>query len=141
MFGRASREAPAGPGKLDLGEITPEGAAHINAALKAAGIDGDVSGYRMEVDAYAARHAFKGHGSAARESPRGQIALTPDNWAMIPDVRSAPDRNDYLGGASSRPPMFGILKRVNGHILLIEQARTGRNTLAVVQMCKIQAPK
>ena len=77
------------------------------------------------------------------EIDRSRAELPAFLWPlMIPDVLSAPDRIDYFGGASSgRPPMFGILKRINGHVLLVEETRTGRNTLAVISMRKFQAPR
>lgn len=136
MFARVMASPPAEPGKLTLGEVTPEGAARINAALRAAGVEADVTGYRHEVDAYAARHAVKQHGNPDSESARGQIALTAEDWAMIPDVLAAPDRVDYAGRTGIGREGISVLKRINGHMLVIEEVRTGRGTLAVTSVWK-----
>jgi hypothetical protein len=42
--------------RIDLGPVTPEGAQHIHSVFHAAGVDIDVSGFRHQVDAFAARH-------------------------------------------------------------------------------------
>jgi hypothetical protein len=136
MFENAAVNPPESPGPFPLGEVTPEGAQRINQLMRDAGIDADVTGYRHEVDAYAARHAFKEHGSAATEVSRGQVPLTADDWASIPDVLAAPDHVDYVGRTHVGRESIGYWKRVDGHILYIEEVRSGRGTLAAVTMRK-----
>jgi len=140
-FARATRESPAEPGKITLGEIPDEGVQRINEALRQGGVPGDVSGYHHEVDNYAARHVFKEHGAASTEALRGQVAITADDWAMIPDVLAAPDRVDPLRPRRAGAPAIAVLKRVNGHLLLIEEQRTGRRVLAVASMRKYRIGK
>jgi hypothetical protein len=136
MFTRAVQGPPAEAGKLELGPVTAEGAARINAVLQRAGIDADVTGYRHEVDAYATRHAVKQHADPDREVPRGQSAITAEDWAMIPDVLATPDRVDYAGRTGVGREGISVLKRINGHMLVIEEVRTGRQTLAVTSVWK-----
>jgi hypothetical protein len=101
-----------------------------------AGHAADVSGARHEVDAYATRHTFKEHGSAAREEPRGQGAVTAEDWAMIPDVLASPDHMEYVGLSRVGRDTIGYRKAVNGHVLYIEEVRTGRHTLSAVSLRK-----
>ncbi|HXW25608.1 MAG TPA: hypothetical protein VEK73_12765 [Xanthobacteraceae bacterium] len=136
MFEGVTAGPPQSPERLPLGEVTAEGAQRINQLLREGGIDADVTGYRHEVDADAARHAFKRHGSAATEEPRGQIPLTADDWELIPDVLAAPDHMAYIGPTRRGREAIGYWKRMDGHIFYIEEVRTGRGTLAAVTMRK-----
>jgi hypothetical protein len=139
MFEGVRLEPPKQNSVIDLGFVTPEGAAHLNTLFRGAGVDLDVSGFRHTVDTYAAQHSFTRHGSAASEVPRGQIPLTADDWASIPDVLATPDLVRYLGRTSVGRESIGYWKRVDGHILYVEEVRTGRRTLAAVSMRKYRA--
>lgn len=127
-FARVMQAAPTDAEKLDLGEITPEGAAQINALLRQRGIDTDVSGYHHEVGAY-----------AAREASRGQLPLTAEDWAAIPDVLSAPDRVAYVERTRQGRDGIGYWKQINGHLLYVEEVRTGRRSLTAVTMRKFSS--
>jgi hypothetical protein len=139
MFEGVRLEPPKQNSVIDLGFVTPEGAAHLNTLFRGAGVDLDVSGFRHTVDTYAAQHSFTRHGSAASEVPRGQFPLTADDWASIPDVLATPDLVRYLGRTSVGRESIGYWKRVDGHILYVEEVRTGRRTLAAVSMRKYRA--
>jgi len=138
MFEAVRRGPPKDMQRIDLGPITPEGAARVNGLLRDGGVQADVSGFRHEVDVYAARHSFTKHGNPAVEEPRGQVALTADDWATIPDILSAPDHMAYLGRTDVGRDTIGYWRRVNGHILYLEEVRTGRKTLAAVAMRKFK---
>nr|ACF98019.1 hypothetical protein [uncultured bacterium 878] len=137
-FAQASEGPPKGKQSLVLGPVTTEGAQRINALLAEKGIKADVSGYVHEVDAYAARHAFKEHGSVKSEAPRGQLQVTSEDWALIPDILAAPDRVKSIGKTKIGRDLIGCSKQVNGHVLYVEEVRTGRNTLMAVSMRKYQ---
>ena len=136
MFESVSREPPRDNKIVDLGMITPEGAARLNGLLREAGIETDVAGFRHTVDSYSARHSFRSHGDAAREEARGQLPLTSEDWAMIPAVLSSPDEISILKPTSPGLEAIGYSKRVNGDILYIEEVRTGRQTLSAVTIRK-----
>jgi phage-Barnase-EndoU-ColicinE5/D-RelE like nuclease3 len=138
MFEGVRLAPPKEHSVIDLGFITPEGAAHLNTLFRGAGVDLDVSGFRHTVDTYAARHVFKEHGDSEIEGQRGQAALTSDDWAMIPDVLAAPDHIAYLGRTDLGRDGIGYWKRIDGHIIYVEEVRTGRQTLAAVTMQKFK---
>jgi hypothetical protein len=128
-----------GPGSkqpIILGQVTPEGVEQINALFAKEGINIDVTGYAHEVDAYAARHTVRRHGSAATEAVHGQMAVTAEDWARIPDVLANPDHMSYLGVTARDKEAIGIWKQVNGHALYIVETRTGAGTLAATSMQK-----
>jgi len=51
----------------------------------------DVSGFTRVVDNYGVRHTIKQHGDQAKESKRGQLAVTLDDFGLIPLITSQPD--------------------------------------------------
>lgn len=139
MFDSASREPPKQNETVDLGMITPEGAARLNGLLREAGIETDVAGFRHTVDAYSARHSFTAHADPLREGARGQVALTADDWTMIPAVLSSPDKISVVGPTALGREAIGYWKRVNGYIFYVEEVRTGRETLSAVTMRKYKS--
>jgi hypothetical protein len=127
---------PAGP-VTKLGPLTPEGQAHLNTLLKDAGIELDLSGYDHIVTKDAARHAFKNHGDAAMEADRGQLPVTANDWASIPEILSSPDGIE-LSPRSSRSGriVFIYTKQMDGYVTYLEEVRTGKRALASVTMWK-----
>jgi len=128
-----------GPGSkqsINLGPVTPQGVQRINALFAKEGIDVDITGYSHEVDAFAARHTVKEHSSAATEAARGQLPVTADDWARIPDVLEAPDYVGFLGIADRGGEAIAVCKQVNGHVIYIVVTRTGAKTLAAKSMEK-----
>lgn len=51
----------------------------------------DLSGYERILDNYGVRHTIKQHGNAKAEESRGQIAVTLDDFVLIPLIVSDPD--------------------------------------------------
>src|SRR5262249_3397962 len=119
MFDDAIREPPKENKIVDLGMITPEGAARLNGLLRDAGIETDVAGFRHTVDSYSARHSFTRHGDLATEEARGQLAVTPEDWAMIPAVLSSPDLIEVLPRRINVRDAIGYRKNVDGYILYL----------------------
>jgi hypothetical protein len=133
---QVARKGPGSKQFIRLGPVTAEGVARINAIFAKEGIDIDVTGYLHEVDAYAARHTIKGHGSKMAEAARRQLPVTAKDWALIPDILAAPDHIAYLGRADNGGEIIVVGKQVNGHVLYLAVARTGRRTLAAHTMEK-----
>jgi phage-Barnase-EndoU-ColicinE5/D-RelE like nuclease3 len=138
LFEEAIREPPRENKIVDLGMITPEGAARLNGLLREAGNDLDVSGFSHTVDSYSARHSFTRHGDRAKAEMQGQVPLTSDDWAMIPTVLSSPDSIKLVGQTRHGLVSIGYWKRVDGLIYYIEEVRTGRATLSAVTMQKFK---
>jgi len=138
-FEAATQGGHSEPRTIMLGDVTPEGAVRINALLRGSGIDLDVTGFVHVVHPDAAKHAVKEHGDASREVSRGQLPITADDWAAIPDVLASPDRIEYLGQSRRGPERLGYWKQINGTLFYVEEVRTGRRTLAAVTMWKSRA--
>lgn len=97
----------------------------------------DVSGYTHIIDNYAVRHTLKNHGDASRELARGQLPVTADDLAKLPEIIRNPDSVDYAGKTDQGRHAVIYRKQVNGHVLTVEEARTGRKQLAFVSMRKV----
>lgn len=67
--------------KFIIGDIGEEEAAGLLALTSI-----DVSGFVRIVDNFGVRHAFKKHGHPATEEPRGQIAISPNDFEFIQSV-------------------------------------------------------
>lgn len=119
---------------LLLGRVTADGAASINAVLKAAGHDIDVSGFMHTADEYAARHTFKEHGNQAIEAARGNIAITADDWGRIPDILAAPDRVEYAGLNKIKNPVIRFTKFDGEQTYYVEEVLKGRSRLAAATL-------
>lgn len=109
-------------------------------AAKAAGFD--ISGYRHTADLYSIRHAIKQHGNQAKEEARGQVALTDEDFAALPDALMNPDQI-ILGTKNERGQnqVFSVKRLADGTLLVIEEVRTGRRALAVQSMRKLPGAK
>ena len=70
-----------------LGKVPEETARRV---LDDTGVD--ITGYNAVIPSDAIRHMFKTHGNAATENARGQIAISPEAAARIPEVLADPDR-------------------------------------------------
>ena len=109
--------------------------AKVNQALKDAGSAADVSGYSHQVDAHAARHVSSEHGDAAKEAPRGQRPVGPDDWARIPEIVANPDHVAVVGTTARGQEVIGFWKREpNGMTLYVEEVRKGAKVLAANSM-------
>ncbi len=109
----------------------------VNAA-KAQGLD--IAGAEHVVDTSAVRHIQKNHGKAAVETARGQVAVTPQDLARIPELVGDPDR--VIFGTANRlgRPQIGYVKTLeDGSMLYLEEVRAKRNQLAAVSLRKYPA--
>ncbi len=57
----------------------------------------DISDYERVIDNYGVKHAFKKHGNPKTEEPRGQIAITADDFEKIPEIVENPDKVEDVG--------------------------------------------
>jgi len=71
--------------EINFGEVA-------NAALIKGQTGIDLAGYERTLDNYGVRHTIKKHGNELAEAPRGQIAVTADDFDLIPLITSEPDR-------------------------------------------------
>ncbi|MDR0458641.1 MAG: hypothetical protein LBH10_06425 [Burkholderiaceae bacterium] len=113
------------------GKVTPRVA---EIAKEKTGVD--IADYQHFADMFALRHALK-HGDAAQEAKLGQLAVTDKDIAAIPDVVGHPDLVVYAGKTKiGRDAIASIKKLDDGTILVVEEIRTSRQTLALTSMRK-----
>lgn len=82
----------------------------------------DIRNYNVILPSDAVRHMFKNHGNPIVENARGQISLTPDIAAQIPEILSAPDkvRLSDKKDAMNRPTL--IFEKLMGDYYITAQA-------------------
>ncbi len=100
----------------------------------------DIDGFTHTVDVSAINHIKKRHGDAEAEKARGQIAITEDDVAAIPDILQSPDKVVFGLKTARGQDIIGYVKTfADGTTFFVEEARTGRHDLAAVSMRKYPA--
>lgn len=125
---------PADDSKITLQygtEIHPS----VAQAFKAAGVD--TTGFAQVIDADHVRHIFSEHGNAATELARGQVPVTPEDFAKLPTVMASPDSVEPSGLTGSGQPAVLIKKQIGNDVYVVQEARTGRKQLAITSMWKV----
>lgn len=91
-------------------------------------IDGS---YIHSIDSYMMRHAMKEHGDAQRERSRGQIALTEEDFKLVPVIINNPDYVVFGNKNKRGQDLIVYVKNLpDGSTLYFEEVRTGRRKLA-----------
>ena len=120
---------------VDFAPVTAEVAARIkeNAGL-------EVSGYVHSLDESGARHIHDEHGDPETEAARGQIAITEEDFARLPEIVSAPD-DVYAGEtlADGTPTVIFKKRMEDGTVYYVQEARKGRKKLAAKTLWKTRS--
>lgn len=95
----------------------------------------EVGGYTHSLDNFAVRHILGQHGNPGTEEPRGQVAVTSEDIARIPEIVSEYDSVERMGEVPG-PPRILYAKRYDGTTYYVEEQRTGLRELAAVTMWK-----
>ncbi|MBI3398887.1 MAG: hypothetical protein HY026_06625 [Deltaproteobacteria bacterium] len=98
-----------------------------------------MTGYKRVIDNYAIRHAMNEHGDPKTEEPRGQIALTKEDFQRIPDIVENPDKVESAGKSALGLDVIRYIKKDNGIIYHIEEIRKGRRHVPFLSMYKTKA--
>lgn len=119
-------------------KVAPVSDGQANLIAQHTGVD--VAGYEHSIDMYAVRHTLGRHGEAAVESSRGQLPLRREDIEAIPSVVTSPDAA-LLGMTNPRGQQnIGWIKRMpDGTVLVVEEIREGRRTLAMASARKYPA--
>ena len=139
LVGRVARGETKGNVKdeVDLGPVTPELSARIAEAYRVAGRDPiSLEGFSFRVDAGGVRHAKNSHGDPAKEAARGQIAVTDEDFELIPQIIDNPD--DVKFGGVTRKGLDVVIfeKTIGDKLFFAVQVRTGRRNLSLATMFK-----
>lgn len=117
-----------------LGDVSKN---NIDAVKQNTGID--LTGYERVIDSSGIKHILKHHGDEAVEAKRGQIAITRDDIARIPEIVESPDDIKYVGENKQGLPAIRYQKNINGVIYYFEEVRGGRKHVASDTMYKRKA--
>ena len=110
-----------------LGLLTSDQAAQVQAATGT-----DVGLFDFALDAPAVLHVQEKHGNADTEARRGQVAVTADDYALLPQLLNAPDSIKYDGtsGVGRAVLLFEKLIGPRRYVAAFE-VRNGRKMLAL----------
>ena len=87
------------------------------------------------------RHMFKSHGDPKVETPRGQIAVTRQDIAQIPEIIAASTAAVHSGKSGNVQTIRYYLDNAeNGTTTVVDEVRTGRKRLIPVQIMKFKTP-
>lgn len=102
----------------------------------------DISEYHHTADMFSIRHTLNQHGDEKKEAKRNQIPITDGDFSTLPDVVMNPD-SVILGLKNSRgqDQVFSVRAMPDGTLLVAEEVRAGRKTLAFVSMRKVPGAK
>jgi len=92
-------------------------------------------------DASTVRKVLKDHGDDAAEAKQGQSGVTTDDYALIPQIISDPDKIEDAGKSDVGRPIVRVIKRIGDvtYVLAVE-VRSGRQMLALQSMWKVGRP-
>ena len=97
--------------------------------------------YDWAFDAYTVRKVLKDHGDDAAEAKQGQTGVTIDDYALLPQIISNPDKIEEAGKSDVGRPIVRVIKHIDGvtYVLAVE-VRSGRQMLALQSMWKVGRP-
>jgi uncharacterized membrane protein YbhN (UPF0104 family) len=102
----------------------------------------EIAGFHHCIETAAVRHIHihTKHGNAAAEARRGQIAITFDDFARIPDLLNAPDKIIFGATGRRNQNIIAYIKELpDSTVMYLEEVRTGRRELATISMRKYPA--
>lgn len=102
---RATRDAVA---VIEVHVIAP--VRNASAISKAVGIS--VTGYAVVLENGTARHTLRRHGDARAEARRGQLAVTEDDFALLPQILCEFDRVEAADATKQGVPQARFHKRI-----------------------------
>lgn len=94
----------------------------------------DLNGYQHEITSHEVKHALKQHGGDS-ERLRGQIPITREDFSLLPEI-TRPENIVGVEKGKRKQDIILYEKRVNGHILAVEEVLVGRQTLRFLSMRK-----
>jgi hypothetical protein len=97
----------------------------------------DLSGYAHNLDGSSWHHILRNHGHELRP---GQLSITKEDIEALPLVVSEFDHVQTVGTNSRGLQLIRFKKRINGHVLVVEEIRKKRS-LAVVSAYKYPSKK
>ncbi len=99
----------------------------------------NVSGYTRIIDVYGVKHTFKNHGDPITEAKRGQIAVTKEDFLLIPQIVLT-ENIIYSGKNKIGKDCLLYEAIINDIFYYVEEIREGRKELAMNTLYKRKPP-
>ncbi len=96
----------------------------------------NLEGYKRVIDKFGVIHAFKNHGNEELEKKRGQKAIKPSDFQLIPEVTETPDKIDSGVKNSHGKDLIKNTKKIDDTIIYVEEKRDGKKVLATQTLYK-----
>jgi hypothetical protein len=125
--------------EVRLGKVSEGEAREIAASARQKDVDLDVTGFDHAIDNFAMRHTIKPHGAEPTETARGQLPVTEQDFARIPEIINDRDQVFYDGTTrSGRATIVYEKSFPDGRFVLryAAESRLGRRTLSLISMRK-----
>ena len=101
----------------------------------------DLRGYTHVIDSYAVRHVMAKHSDPVTELKRGLVNVTLNDFNKIPEVLNSFDDVRNGGKSKAGNDVLIYAKRVNGHIIYIEEVRGKKLKEAILYTMYIKPKK
>lgn len=101
----------------------------------------DIRGYNHVIDSNGVRHVFIKHFDPVKEKARGLINVTLNDFDKIPEVLNNFDDVKNGGKSKTGHDVLIYVKRINGHIIYIEEIRSVKVREAVLHTMYIKPRK
>ena len=101
--------------------------------------DIDLTGYTRVIDKSGINHTIKNHGNEKKEQSRGQIAITNEDFELIPEIIKS-ENVIYSGKNDLGKDCLLYEAHIGSLIFYIEEIRTGRKQLCLQTMYKRKKP-
>ena len=98
----------------------------------------EVSGHVHAVDNYALRHIHKEHGDKEREEPRGQVAVTREDIAALPETIGKADTIEHAGRTKLGRDGIRYTRKTAATTVVVEEVRTKARQLVPVSVVKFK---
>lgn len=135
-FAKSSIETPTNvKAELEIGAVSIAEAEVLNQKFNA-----DVRGYVRKIDNFGVIHVLRNHGIEDKERRRGQVAITVNDFAIIPDVAQARNVVYMAKNKLGRDCLVYSLYE-KGTYYYVEEIRTGRKELVLNTMYKLKPPQ
>ena len=94
----------------------------------------NIEGYNVSLTANEIRKIYEDHGSEATEFPRGQRAITEDDFVNIPRVIQNPDKIELASDTYNGKPAIKFIKTINGRTTVVSWVSDKHRDLRVQTM-------
>ena len=117
--------------RYEIGELSEQEIIQIK---EATGFD--LSGYKRTMYSYGVNHAIKKHGNPKTEESRGQVAITEEDFELIPQIVANPDSIEFGEKNDLGNDLIKYSKTIGNQLFYVEEIRNGRKEVVLQTLYK-----